>query len=177
MNKLLPILALLCFGLTQNLIENIIESYPNGFPKTIKYFKLVDNHLELDIVKEFYNTGQLATIQNWKDGKLYGNWINYYKNGQIKSKGRFNNGTLDNLGYLETPLDNREGKWVHYYENGKLLLNSFYDKNGIGIGEWNWYYDNGNLLQTDNYHDSKSNTFKRTKYNENGEKEVLILNK
>jgi len=34
----------------------------------------------------------IAKEQNFKDGQLYGEWITYYNNGQIRVKGQFENG-------------------------------------------------------------------------------------
>ena len=60
-----------------------------------------------------------------------GEWVSYYKNGQLESKGIYNNGI-------------KEGEWIWYYDNGQLQIKGFY-KNGKQVGEWISYYYNGQI--------------------------------
>jgi hypothetical protein len=49
---------------------------------------------------------------NYKDGKVEGEYLEYYKSGQLYLKNNYKN-------------DKKEGQELWYHENGQLLLNSF----------------------------------------------------
>ncbi|HYK44454.1 MAG TPA: tetratricopeptide repeat protein, partial [Parafilimonas sp.] len=60
--------------------------------------------------KYYYGSDNLLGIGKWtergEDDDFYGPWEFFYDNGQLKSKGNFNNN------------GEREGEWVYYYANG-----------------------------------------------------------
>ena len=66
-------------------------------------------------------------------GKREGQWVTYFKNGQVWIKGSFKNGNWD-------------GQWVDYHENGQLFREGNYEngrKNGLWVS-----YDKSGLLRS-----------------------------
>jgi hypothetical protein len=74
------------------------------------------------------------------DGRKQGYWEDYYKNGDLLSKGSFKNGK-------------RDGYW-EWYDDGKLNYNGSY-KDGEWDGIWGFYNENGQLEQKDLYKNGK----------------------
>jgi len=110
-------------------------------------------------IKEVYQVKD--TIRN----VLHGKYISYYLNGNIESKGQFEN-------------NETSGVWEFYYETGKLKMRGilfksanlglweyFYEsgeKSMEGIingrnreGEWKMYYENGQIKELGNYKENK----------------------
>ena len=82
-------------------VENILESN-NPSPD------INDN-----LYKIFYPSGELRYLQSYNEwGDLVGDWINYYKNGNIKQKGFYLNGQP-------------HGMWKYYDESGNLTKEEF----------------------------------------------------
>lgn len=103
--------------------ENIKEenvTYQNGIKYTGK-------------CSVYYDSGELASIQQYIDGKDHGKWIFYYPNGQIETEGNFEMGK-------------RVGKWKYYYQDGQKSQISNY-KNGIKNGVWRVYSEDGKLKE------------------------------
>ena len=46
---------------------------------------------------DYYDNGQLRSKENWKDGKPDGLWEEYHDNGKLSSKGNFKKGELNGL--------------------------------------------------------------------------------
>ena len=69
-----------------------------------------------------------------KNGKRYGFWRNYFRNGQLNSKGKYKNGKKDGL-------------WIFYWDNGKLNHKGKY-KNGLREGYWVDYNQYGTQIHT-----------------------------
>ena len=69
-------------------------------------------------------------------GKYHGDWVYYHKNGQLRSKQRWNNGT-------------RNGIWEWYHNNGQLSGKGAY-KDGEPDGLWESFNEKG--LQNGTHH-------------------------
>ena len=80
----------------------------------------------------YYETGELASIQQYINGKDHGKWIFYHINGQIEAEGQFEMGR-------------RVGKWKYYFENGQTSQISKY-KDGVKNGLWKVYSEEGKLV-------------------------------
>tara|TARA_Y100001970_G_scaffold231184_2_gene287289 strand:- start:909 stop:1349 length:441 start_codon:yes stop_codon:yes gene_type:complete len=141
MTKLLFILPLVAIGFTQSLIPVVQGVYDNGMPKEIKYYKSISNKLELFIVKEYHENGQIRCEKKYRDGdgKLNGKLTYYYENGQIREEGNYKDGKPN-------------GKWTLYYENGQIKEEINY-KDGKQDGKWTWYFENGEIQYEGNYKD------------------------
>lgn len=80
----------------------------------------------------YYDTGELASIQQYIDGKDHGKWVFYHPNGQIETEGQFEMGK-------------RFGTWKYYFEDGQTSQISKY-KDGIKNGVWKVYSKEGKLV-------------------------------
>ena len=148
MNKLFPIvLALLAFSYAENLIEEIIDRYDGGSPKTVYYIKQVGDEKELVIIKKYYENGELKSQEKRKSGKEF-ETLWYYENGQIAAKGKY-------LGAV------RVGAWTWYYENGEIRAKGSYSyKTDTGYvspreGIWTKYYEDGQIKEEANFKNGK----------------------
>ena len=73
----------------------------------------INQKKEIETIVINYPTGEPRYIQNYDIwGDLTGEWINYYKNGQIKQKGYYTNGKAN-------------GIWTYYNEDGKMAKEEF----------------------------------------------------
>ena len=77
----------------------------------------------------------------FKKGQKNGEWLSYYKYGQLYSEGNYKDGK-------------QEGFWFTYHENGKLRGENNY-KDGQQEGRYTWYYENGQLRTKGNWKDGK----------------------
>ena len=69
------------------------------------------------------------TVRGWiRDGKKDGEWITFWDNGQLKSKGLWLSGV-------------RQGPWVWYFSDGDPSQNGSF-LNGEKHGSWKVYWDN-----------------------------------
>lgn len=87
--------------------------------------------------EEYYRSGQIETKGEFKDGIRTGDWTEYFDNGQVKSKGEFKDG-------------NRAGDWSEYFENGQIYSQGSYVK-GLKQGEWEEYKEDGFLYEQADY--------------------------
>ena len=69
-----------------------------------------------------------------------GEWTYWYRNGQIRKKGTFTEGT-------ET------GSWKYWYDNGVPRKEGDYNDRGEKVGLWNYWYDNGLKDEEGSYQD------------------------
>lgn len=123
-----------CNGKT---VEEIAEKFPDGTPKTVRYYKV---HGEVrDLVKEiqYYPDHQKFYEGEYKDNKKDGKWVVWYKNGNIWSEGYYKNG-----------LDH--GKRTAYHENGEKHFTGKY-REGKMVGTWRFYDDTGELVKEEDY--------------------------
>ncbi len=84
-------------------------------------------------------TGKIQT--SYKDGKLHGEYLNYYDNGQLYEVASYVNGK-------------EHGEYLSYYDNGQLWYKTNY-LNGKREGETVTYGEIGELLGRENFVDGK----------------------
>ena len=111
---------------------------------------------------EYYKNGEVKEKSNFKDGKAEGESINYYDNGKLKAKGNFKDGKMD-------------GEIFSYFENGESELVANF-KDGKPEGEFLSYYKNGQLKEKSNYKDGKAEG-EHLSYYENGQLEKIEIYK
>ena len=85
-----------------------------------------------------YENNTKKSIQQYVAGVDYGNWIFYYPNGEIETKGKFRDGQ-------------RVGKWKYYYDSGNLKQISIYSRDGQRAGKWIEYEENGDIIKVVDY--------------------------
>ena len=76
-----------------------------------------------------FNVYLKTTSGSIKNGKLEGEWVSYWDNGQLESRGYYKNGKM-------------EGKWITHHNRGQLKSHGNY-KNGKMVGKWNVYSGRG----------------------------------
>lgn len=81
----------------------------------------------------------LRSVQQYLNGVDYGKWIFYFPNGNIQTKGRFNN------------YGRRVGTWKYFFENGQIKQKSRYSRTGERTGKWIIYNESGELIEEINY--------------------------
>ena len=59
----------------------------------------VEENFTGQIVKKYEN-GQVQSIENFKNGKLYGEFKEFYKDGTLAQIGSFKSGVLENKSFL-----------------------------------------------------------------------------
>lgn len=105
--------------------------------------------------KYYFDNGYLQGIGRWtvtaNDQIFSGPWIFYFENGQVRSKGSFN----DN--------GDKIGDWEFYHENGKLKQKCSFVNGSVGGKLTNWY-SNGNLSEESTYKNDKLNGESKTYY-------------
>ncbi|MBS9776002.1 MAG: toxin-antitoxin system YwqK family antitoxin [Fusobacterium sp.] len=79
----------------------------------------------------FYKNGNLKSIRNWKDGKLNGKYIIYLENGNKVSEVHYTNGK-------------ENGKYILFYPNGQLRIEGQYIE-GKPVGTWKYFSEDGKL--------------------------------
>ena len=115
----------------------------------------IDENFTGQIVKK-YKDGQVKSIENFKNGKLNGEFKEFFENGSLFQIGTFKNGDMKNIkvfyenGNLkfEQKLKDRKGKYRGYYPNGILEVEGEVFQ-GDEIGLWKYYNEEGNLLKTE----------------------------
>jgi len=112
----------------------------------------------------YYSNGQLENSCRYKKG--VGNYVSYYKSGQLKEKGSLNldrkeglwktyhiNEGLESIGSYKLKGAKRsvkDGLWKTYYANGQLKLIGTYAE-GVRKGQWVKYFDTGEESDAKNY--------------------------
>ena len=89
--KIVFLLILFIFSCSESLIEEIIESYPNGRPKLVYFYKKSDGKKEILMNKYFYNNGQLFGTVYYIKGKK-ADFIQKNRNGLIEEQGIYKDG-------------------------------------------------------------------------------------
>ena len=126
---------------------------------TVKLFEYSNGILQKSYIKLLYNTINNPYLAFESNKAILGNYIEYYKNGNKKLEGQY-----DNSGVVMV----RDGVWREYYENGKLKGEGEYkttlivptgdgnfgvEKERIEdkIGTWKYYSEEGELIRSENY--------------------------
>ena len=115
----------------------------------------IEDNFTGQVIKKYKN-GQVKSIENFKNGKLNGEFKEFFENGSLFQMGTFKNGDMKNIkvfyenGNLkfEQNLKDRKGKYRGYYPNGHLEAEGEVFQ-GEEIGLWKYYNKEGNLLKTE----------------------------
>ena len=80
--------------------------------------------------------------RNYKSGKLHGEQLTFFPNGQLEEK-------------VTWDQNDQHGPYALYHENGEFYVKGQYHKDhgyrGGRVGVWSIYYPNGNLNSTTKY--------------------------
>jgi antitoxin component YwqK of YwqJK toxin-antitoxin module len=141
MNKMLSnvmlLVVLVLFGCGPKLEEVVMESYDDGTPKIIRYYK--GEGKEKTMVKEgyFYPDGQIRMEGEYLHGVKHGLWVSYYQDGTKWSEGHY----IDGI---------NNGTTTTWHENGQKYYEGFY-KNGERAGIWKFWAEDGAFLKEIDY--------------------------
>lgn len=92
---------------------------------------------------EYFDSGQLVRLENYKEGLLHGEVLVYYKNAKLKERRVYRDGV-------------KEGKHQKFWPSGKLLV-EYNFKNGLAHGSSKSWFKNGMLSSAFNYTMGKEN--------------------
>ncbi len=140
-NILLIFVSLFLFSCTGDLVEEVVETHPDGTPKLVKYYQQDGNVRELVKEIQFYPNRSKFYEGDFKDNKKDGSWKVWYQNGNLWSEGFYDKGLDD-------------GKRTAYYENGKVHFEGQYAK-GEMVGVWKFYDEAGKMLNEIDYDKKK----------------------
>ena len=109
--------------------------YDNGGVRSIVYYKNGKKHGKLQFYHQYKDLIMIRShrVETYKDGKLYGEYIDYHLNNKERAKGNMKYGMMD-------------GKWTFWYHNGKKELECEFDF-GNPVGRAIIYHDNGVLKE------------------------------
>lgn len=117
-----------------NGVSNGIEIIWNNNEKMFMLSTIKDGKLNGEW-KEFYPDGTLKSLVHYKDDYMYGHCERYYENGQKMEEGEYEH-------CKET------GMWIYWYENGnKKEEGSYEDAKKVGL--WKYWDIDGNILIKD----------------------------
>lgn len=139
MKRILSILfVILIFGCSEKAFEVVDETFEDGTPKTVKYYK--DESKE-SLLKEilYYEDGTKKLEGSYKNDKRTGEWSYWYDNGNLWSRGHYKEGVDHGLKtvyhengqkYYEGNLKDgkRMGIWMFWEKDGTLIKEIDYDK-------------------------------------------------
>lgn len=130
---MLVILLAACNSTHYKVIE---QTYPDGSPKVVKYYK--SESMEV-LLKEtqLYNDSSNYIEGTYKDGMRDGIWTAWYPNGNVWSTGNYKEGK-------------EHGKKIVYYENGQKYYEGV-KENDQRLGVWTFWDEDGKELNTIDY--------------------------
>jgi len=125
------------FGCSPALEEVVVESYEDGTPKIIRYYK--GEGKDKTMVKEgfFYKDGALRMEGEYLYGVKHGRWLSYYEDGTRWSEGHYVDGIND-------------GPTITWHENAQKYYEGYY-KQGERSGIWKFWGDDGEFIKEIDY--------------------------
>jgi len=130
----------------------------------------------------YHENGQIASVENYEDGKQVDKSISYHENGNISSQGQYVDGVLD--GQVIHNRDDGKIEEESFHENGELMkvfqyyywdniLQQIlrYERTSMGgypklNGKSKFYYEDGSIKKEAIYRDGK--LVEKKKWNEDG---------
>ncbi|RLD40089.1 MAG: hypothetical protein DRI86_15930 [Bacteroidetes bacterium] len=118
----------------------VIGSYKDDIAEGVRREYDIDGEITASFIMHKGAIIASGIIDN--SGKKQGEWIFYYYNGNIESKGEYIN-------------DKRVSLWTYYFENGAIEQTGSYDSEGFFVGEWKWFYIDGNKRIVEYYYEGE----------------------
>lgn len=134
----------------QEKIEVISETFPDGKPKTIRYFNSKEDSKENIIVTFKEGTGTVNLPLTFEEK-------NYHRNGKLKCRGFYINGQTSGL-------------WEYFYETGIQEAKTYYDF-GKSTDTVLCWYSSGNIKKTIFEIDTVKNYWHSIDFYESGAKQ------
>lgn len=135
-------IILLLVSCGDNLLERVVESYPDGKPKRVQYYTKGPEESYMAREVFYYQNGQ-KKIDGYfnKDKKRHGKWLYWREDGKKWSEGYFYEGKDD-------------GMRRTWHENGSKHYEGRYDK-GNRVGIWKFYDESGKMVKEIDYDKEK----------------------
>lgn len=114
-------------------IEEVTATYPGGEKKETAFFQGKGTEKARQKSFEYYKTGELKKVFNYKDNLFHGPWTYWYKNGKKMGEGLIENKAI-NLGLSS-------GTEIYYWPNGATMLRSETVRGKLKTGTTAVYYD------------------------------------
>lgn len=128
---------------------------PDGTKST---HRIINDKGEIDGQEtDYYPSGKIREVTEYKDGEKNGISTEYYPNGRKKSEQTMKNGNYD-------------GHEINYYPNG-MTESEGWTENGKEVGYWNYFDELGNPINSSYVVDGELSGFK-SEYYPNGVKSI-----
>ena len=114
----------------------VVQSYRNGVPQGVRREYAEDGTIAAGYIFDIGKIVGQGIVK--EDGLKDGAWKEFYRSGELKAEGSYNNGV-------------KAGKWKYYHKNGNIEQTGAYGKDGKLKGDWIWYYPSGNILREEEY--------------------------
>lgn len=121
------------------------------------------NDSEKDVVKAYYENGNLKSELRYKDGRLNGNCVWYYPNGKPELTINYVMDTLQGEslrwyenGYMQSRCFYKDNHYDSIFESYNVtgnMVKSEYYKKGVKHGPITQWYDNGELFLKGSYNE------------------------
>ena len=136
LKSFLLIMAFALASCGDGLTEKVISTHKNGQPAKILFFDK-ENKCVREV--DYHDNGFVYMEGAIKNDLRDGEWISYFKDGKVQSKGFYKDGL-------------RTGKALVYHENGNLWMDGYYC-NDHKCGEWIHYDEQGYEVSRSNFGD------------------------
>ncbi len=123
--------SILLFTCSGKIEKVIVETYEDGNPKLVKFYRGENGHKEMIREITYYPSNQIRYEGAFSEGEKHGQWIYYYENGNKWSEGYFYMGE-------------RDGAGTTWHKNGQKYMHGSYNK-GERTGLWQFWDENGKL--------------------------------
>ncbi|MCX6226407.1 MAG: hypothetical protein NTV01_16940 [Bacteroidia bacterium] len=136
MKQVLPIMlavALLLTGCKEKLLQETTETWPDGSPQKVSFFRVTGDKKEKVKEVRYFQSGKKEMEGEYAGGKKDGAWSSWFENGRKQSDGFFRN-------------DMRNGKAIVYRENGCKYYEGTYSLGKLH-GTWITYDTDGSQLK------------------------------
>jgi antitoxin component YwqK of YwqJK toxin-antitoxin module len=152
MKRLIYVLILTLTACGQDKVKVVVDTYPDGKSKTIRYF-----NSKTDSKESF--TIHFSDGKGTASKRITFDEEGYYQNGKLEYKGHFLDGQTSGL-------------WEYFYETGIPEAKSYYDRNGKTVDTVHCWYESGKKKRIVIEIDKNKNTWQNIDYFENGNKYV-----
>lgn len=129
----IPFIILLSACNSEKNEKVISQTYQDGSPKIIQYFRKVDGIRVLIKEEGFYQNKNRQFEGTYTNGRKNGVWKTWYENGKLWSETSFKD-------------DVNHGKTMSFHPNGKKYYEGQYT-NGARSGHWRFWDENGILVK------------------------------
>jgi len=125
-----------------NALKDSMWIYYSFYNKSVTSREFYMKGVRQGISTNYYSSGDISEIIEWKNDKKSGIWEQYFK------------GTIPKLkaNYIDNKL---EGEFVVYYSNGKPYITGIY-RNDLREGKWTLYSEDGTIQSVLNYQGGKA---------------------